>query len=67
MDYIEMKNFLELHNLTDKDMQTMWDYCIQNKHKLICQLDRCGKSWTDMNINALGTLEREYNKLITLN
>lgn len=41
----------------------MWDFCIEHGHPLISQLDRCGKSWVDMNTMALATLEREYEKL----
>jgi len=63
MEYIEMKNLLEELCTTHEDMQIMWDFCINNGHPLICQLNRCGKSWTDLNSNALATLEREYNKL----
>ena len=63
MDYIEMRNFLKSQNKTDADMQTMWDFCVANGHGLICQLDKCGRTWHDMNISALATLEREYNKL----
>jgi hypothetical protein len=63
MDYIEMRDFLKQQNKTDVEMQMMWDYCVNNGHKLIVQLDRCGQSWTDMNTYALATLEREYNKL----
>lgn len=63
MDYVEMKKFLSSQNKTDEQMQEMWDYCVENGHKLICQLDRCGKSWTDLNAYALSTLEREYIKL----
>lgn len=63
MEYLEMKKLLEEHHTTYEEMQMMWDYCLKNGHSLICQLDRCGKSWTDLNKYALATLEKEYNKL----
>jgi hypothetical protein len=63
MDYVRMREFLKTQNKTDEEMQAMWDFCLAKGHKLIRQLDKCGKNWADMNINALATLEREYNKL----
>lgn len=58
-----MRDFLKSQNKTHEEMQDMWDFCKSKGHSLICQLDRCGKNWFDMNTRALATLEREYNKL----
>jgi len=63
MEYSEMKKFLKDNNTTEEEMQEMWDYCLESDHKLIVQLDRCGKSWSDMNTQALSTLRTEYGKL----
>lgn len=63
MEYCEMIDFLKQRNKTDEEMQIMWDYCLANGHKLICQLNKCGKTWSDLNKTALATLEVEYNKV----
>lgn len=49
---------------TPKELDEMWNYCLKKGHSLICQLNRCGKNWRDLNINCISTLEREYFKLI---
>jgi hypothetical protein len=63
MEYLEMMQFLETHNKTHEEMNIMWDYCVEKEHALIAQLHTCGKRWSDLNVSALGTLEREYLKL----
>lgn len=63
MDYTEMKSYLDTTGKSHDEMEMMWKYCVEHGHQLISQLNRCGKRWTDMNTQALSTLEREYNKL----
>lgn len=55
------EDFDEKVKHTPEELDEMWNYLI-GKHSLITQLDRCGKNWRDLNIHAISTLEREYNK-----
>ncbi len=63
MEYSEMRSFLKEIHKTDDEMQMMWDFCIQKNHPLICQINKCGKSWSDLNVYVLRSLEKEYLKL----
>lgn len=46
-----------------EELDRMWSYCLEKGHALICQLDRCGKDWRDLNTNCIATLEKEYLKI----
>ena len=60
-EMLKMKNEFENKvGHTEQELDKMWNYLI-GKHRLITQLNNCGQNWRDLNINAICTLEREYN------
>ena len=63
MEFLEMYEFLQRIGKTKEEMDEIWEYCVKHKHPLISRIDKCGKSWTDLNTYALRSLEEEYKKL----
>lgn len=52
------------NGILEEDLDFMWEFCVVFEHPVIRNLSGAGKSWTDLNLMAVKTIESEYNKLL---
>lgn len=50
-------------NISAKELDEMWKFCGDNGHDLIKALNKCGKTWRDLNTAAIKTLPGEYERM----
>ena len=62
MCYEDVVEFLNEIGYTLEQLDKMWEYCIDKKHPLICNLDNGGIDWRDLNTNAIKTLPEQFEE-----
>lgn len=60
----EQESWMLENGYTEQDLDDMWEFCVLFGHPIIRNLSGAGKSWTDLNLMAVKTMESEYNKLL---
>lgn len=64
LSFEEGECLLKEMGLTSKDLDQMWETCVNADHQKIAQLHKSGVGWRDLNPNAIKTLPREFFKII---
>ena len=62
----EIKTFLKDNNITENDIDDMWDYCASFPEfggELVKKLKKQGLSWRDLNVLAATSLLGLYEKI----
>lgn len=62
-DYKVIKQFLSENNVTDSEMDMMWN-AMYSINPLVKQLTDCGKHWSDLNRGCQLDLIKRYNASI---
>lgn len=57
----EISILLEKEKLTTQNVNAIWNFMIERNWK-VKNLADSGKSWTDLNIHAIQSLIKEYDK-----
>lgn len=61
---LTISEWKEKYNYTDDDLDFMWEFCAEFGHSTIKMLKDQGITWRTLNLGALMTLPREYDRMV---
>lgn len=63
-DRSEFKKWLIESNITEEDLDFMWEYCLVFNHRTISILSKSGINWRDLNLFLIKQIPDIYNELV---
>lgn len=63
-DKEELKNWMVENNITEDDLDFMWDFCSNFNHPIIKNLKIHDISWKNLNITCIKQIPEIYDKIM---